>query len=628
MPAVGGILNRMRPAHVSLAVIGWVIAQLISAVSATAEPRPPSILVFDESSVGGPFYPAIFSALRSTVVANSAHPVSVFLENLDLSRFRGPLYEERVKALFEAKYADKPIGVIVTVGSGALAHVLRFRAELWPDVPVVFAMVADSIAAQMKLPANVTGLTVKLRFSDMLSVARMVVPNLKRLAILGDPLSTQVVFRHFQEEIPAIAAGLEIIDLTGMPMRELRKRISALPDQTAIIYTSIYSDGEGTFYPPAEALTFVAEVANRPIVIPVETFMGRGGIGGLLLTPSAIGEEAAKLALRILDGDNASAIPIAEGHSTRPIFDWRQLQRWGVAGSRLPAGSEIRFHDPNAWEQYRGYVLAAGTAIVLQAALINWLLYERRRRRRSEEVARETMSELAHVNRVATAGELSASIAHEVTQPLTGMVSSANAALRWLSAATPDLDRARSALTQIVSAGHRTSEIVRSVRAMFKRDMEDRRPFDMNDLIWTVLMLVEVDLERHKIGVETRLDRSLPKICGDYVQIQQVLLNLTMNAIESMSGVGSRPRMLRIKSEYRGGNEVLVSVEDAGAGISRGDLDRIFKPLYTTKPRGMGMGLSICRSIIEAHHGRIWAAHGEQYGSIFQFALPVNRREN
>jgi len=618
----------MRPINASLAVVGCIIAYLVTAVAATAEPRPPAILVFDESSVGGPFYPAIFSALRSTVIASSAQPVSVFLENLDLSRFRGPLYEQRLKALFETKYADKPIGVIIAIGAGALAHVLRFRAEMWPDVPVAFAMVADSLVAQMNLPGNVTGLTVKLRFSDMLGVARIAVPDLRRIAILGDPLRDQVVYRHFQEEIPAIAAGLEIIDLTGMPMRELRKRISTLPDHTAIIYTSIYSDGEGTFYPPAEALTFVAEVANRPIVIPVETFMGRGGVGGFLLTPSAIGEEAAKLALRILAGESASAIPVTEGHSTRPIFDWRQLQRWGVAESRLPAGSEIRFHDPSAWERYRWYILAAGTAIVAQAVLINWLFYERRRRRRSEEVARETMSELAHVNRVATAGELSASIAHEVTQPLTGMVSSANAALRWLSAATPDLDRARSALTQIVSAGHRTSEIVRSVRAMFKKDMEDRRPFDMNDLIWTVLMLVEVDLDRHKIGVETRLDRSLPKIWGDYVQIQQVLLNLTMNAIESMSDVGSRPRMLRIKSEYPGGNEVLVSVEDAGAGISPGDLDRIFKPLYTTKSRGMGMGLSICRSIIEAHHGRIEAAHGKHYGSIFQFVLPVNGREN
>ena len=179
----------MRPINASLAVVGCMIAYLVTAVAATAEPRPPSILVLDESSVGGPFYPAIFSALRSTVIASSAQPVSVFLENLDLSRFRGPLYEQRLKALFETKYADKPIGVIIAIGAGALAHVLRFRAEMWPDVPVALAMVADSLVAQMNLPRNVTGLTVKLRFSDMLGVARIAVPDLRRIAILGVPVN-------------------------------------------------------------------------------------------------------------------------------------------------------------------------------------------------------------------------------------------------------------------------------------------------------------------------------------------------------------------------------------------------------------------------------------------------------
>ncbi len=618
----------MRAVPTFALLVVWILGSVGPADSMPADPRPRSILVFDEASVGGPFYPAVFSALRSTVHANAGRPASIFVENLDLSRFGGPGYERKLRDLFEAKYGDKPIGVIVAIGSGALHRVSRLRAELWPDVPLVFAMVTPSMVAKAGLPPDATGLTVRQSFSDMLDVARRVVPGLRSVVVLGDPWKSQVVFGHIGDEIPAAGTDLEIIDLAGAPMREVRKRVSALPDDTAIIYTSIYSDGEGTFYPPADALASIAEVANRPIVIPAETFLGRGGIGGYLLTPAAIGEATGRLALRILEGERASAIPVAEGNFVRPVFDWRQLQRWNVSESDLPPGSEIRFHTPTAWEEYSTYILLAGAAIVLQAALIGGLIYERRRRRRREAEAREAMFELVQMNRVATAGALTASIAHEVAQPLTGMIASANAASRWLAAETPDVEKARSALAQIVNAGHRTSEILRGVRAMFEPDTEERRPVDLNELIQTVLALIKRDLEKHAVSVEIELDKGLPAVTGDHVQLRQVLLNLAVNAIESMNHVASRPRVLRMRSERPNRSEILVSIADVGVGVEADKVNRIFKPLCTTKPRGMGMGLSICRSIIEAHEGRIWASRGVPYGMVFHFALPASGRVN
>ena len=273
-------------------------------------------------------------------------------------------------------------------------------------------------------------------------------------------------------------------------------------------------------------------------------------------------------------------------------------------------------------EQYLPYILAGAAAILLQGLLINWLLRERHQRRRSEAEARETMSQLARLNRMATAGELSASIAHELTQPITGMVASANAALRWLSAPTPQIDQARSALTRVVSAGDRTKEIIHGVRAMFKREAEERRTIDMNEMVRGVLALVEGDVERHGIVVETALEEPPVPVRGDHVQLQQVVLNLTVNAIESMSKVDSRPRLLRVRAAYSR-DRVWISIADDGAGIGRDDMNWIFKPLFTTKPDGMGMGLSICRSIVEAHKGRIWVAPGEQHGTVFHFVLPT-----
>jgi signal transduction histidine kinase len=231
------------------------------------------------------------------------------------------------------------------------------------------------------------------------------------------------------------------------------------------------------------------------------------------------------------------------------------------------------------------------------------------------------MSELTQLNRIATAGELSATIAHEVNQPLTGIVTRANAALRWLSGENPDVGKARDALGQIVTAGHHASDVVTSVRAMFRKDTQEKLPVDLNKLIRSVLALVYIDLRKRSIESQIDLGEHLPPVIGNEVQLQQVALNLVMNAIEAMSA--TEARVLLIKSVATEHNTVRVSIEDTGSGIDSTNMDRIFQPLFTTKARGMGMGLSICRSIIESHGGRIWVSTGASRGSTFQFELPT-----
>src|SRR4051812_13478239 len=198
-------------------------------------------------------------------------------------------------------------------------------------------------------------------------------------------------------------------------MREIQKRVADLPSTTAIVYSAIYSDGDGNYFPPADSLALVARTAIRPIVVAAETFVGRGGIGGQILIPAGIGREAAESALRSLDGQQLH--PTAEiEHAVRPVFDWRQLQRWGVPESRLPPGSEIRFRDPSVWDQYRAQILLVCAAFLLQTWLIALLVFEHRRRNLAEAQARQTMAELTYMNRTASAGLLSASLAHEINQ--------------------------------------------------------------------------------------------------------------------------------------------------------------------------------------------------------------------
>jgi signal transduction histidine kinase len=202
-----------------------------------------------------------------------------------------------------------------------------------------------------------------------------------------------------------------------------------------------------------------------------------------------------------------------------------------------------------------------------------------------------------------------------------GMVTRANAALHWLSGENPNVGRAQDALNHIVATGHRASDVVTSVRAMFRKDTQEKASVDINKLIRSVLGLVNSDLRRHSIESRTTLGEGLPPVIGNEVQLQQVVLNLVMNAIEAMSS--AERRVLSIKSSRTVHKTVYVSIEDTGSGIDPSNLNRVFQPLFTTKARGMGMGLSICRSIIEGHGGRIWVTAGALKGSIFQFELPI-----
>lgn len=607
------------------AAVAWSLVSVPLAGSLAAKPLPRSVLILDQSGPGLPFYAGISSGIRATITSDSATQVSIYHEQLDVYRFRGPVYEHSLNTHFRVKYRDKPVGVIIAVGPAALEYSLRSRAELWPEVPVVFTFVDTPTITQLKLPPGVTGNTLQSHPRDMVTVARTLVPDIKRIALVGDPPENQTYYRDLKKEVPIVATDLEFIDLTGLTMTELRKRVAVLPDQTAILYTSMFSDGEGNSLIPADAAALVTEVANRPMLVDLDSFLGRGAVGGFITTSSSLGEAAAKIALRILDGEIASNIPIKESELARPIFDWRQLKRFGISEASLPPGSEVRFRELTAWEQYRWQIMLIAAALVIQTTLIIWLFYEHRRRRNAEAVSRSALAKFADMNRVATAGELTASIAHEIKQPLAAMVTNANAGLRWLAKETPDLAETREVMKNVVSAGHRASEVIGSIQAMFKKDSQVKTTVDLNNVIQDVLGLVQGELQTQGIRVQSGLTRPLPLVLGHNGQLQQVILNMVRNAADAMDSVSDRARVLRIKTAIHDPDGVLLSVEDSGTGIAPEDIDRIFESFFTTKSQGMGMGLSICRSIIEAHDGRLWASSGVDHGSVFNIILPAIR---
>jgi len=244
-------------------------------------------------------------------------------------------------------------------------------------------------------------------------------------------------------------------------------------------------------------------------------------------------------------------------------------------------------------------------------------------RKQAEEALRNAQAELAHVNRVMTMGELTASIAHEVNQPLSSIIASADSCTAWLSIEPPDLERARAAASRVIQAATQASETVQRIRTLFKKTTAATTSVDLNAVIEDTISLLRHETQRHNISLRTELRAGVPSVRADRVQLQQVILNLVMNAIESTASVDRGPKRLLIQSTLPHPGELHVSVTDTGPGIDAEHAERLFAPFFTTKPQGIGMGLPISRSIIESHGGRLWAEKNEPHGAVFQFVLPT-----
>lgn len=603
-------------------LIVWLVALLVPVQSPAAEIRARSILFLDQSDLRGSFYHEIFTAFRERVTADMRSRTTLYTESLDLSRFNGAAYEQILRQYLKEKYRDRPIGAIVAMGSVTLELVQRWRAELWPGTPVVFGLVDETDFTRMKPSPDVTGGIVRLRLADSIRAAQAIVPGLRSVFFVGDHWDRQVIFGNWKDEIRDAPAGLQLTELVGLTMTELGRRVAALPDQTAIVYSAVYSDGEGGFYPPSVALGFIAEKANRPIVGTVETYLDSGSIGGFVLRPGVIGADAASRALRIINGEAASSIPPTLTSAVTPIFNWKQMQRWNVREADLPPGSEIRFRERSVWERYRWQSLSVTGALLVQAALISILLHERRRRGDAELEARHRISELAHVHRHATAGELSSSIAHELNQPLGSILTNAETAELILESAAPDLNEVKEILADIRQDDLRASQVIAHMRSLLKRTPFELKEIDVNDVVRDAFELLAGRASSRNVTLDWKTCSQPLRVTADCIQLQQVILNLIVNGMDAVASI-PRSRMVVGRTNADPGC-ALISISDSGPGIPEQKLGEIFEPFFTTKEHGMGIGLSLARTIIQAHKGRIWAENLPEGGAVFRIALPLS----
>jgi signal transduction histidine kinase/ABC-type uncharacterized transport system substrate-binding protein len=529
-------------------------------------------------------------------------------------------FVEYLRALF----AKRPLDLIVSLGAPAAAFVQRNRQQLFATTPMVFTAVEVRRVKYSDLTANDAVVAVRTDHLPIIQNILHVLPDTKHVAVVVGVSPGEIFWRkEIAREVKPLEGRVKFIWWDNLSFEDILKHAAKLPTNSAIFWETISVDAAGIVHEGGAALAKLHAVANAPIFSHDESFFGSATVGGPMTSLLGVSRETAAVAIRILGGEKAGDIKIAPIGWDAPKFDWRQMQRWGISESRLPTGSQILFREATAWERYRWQIILTGIVLLLQTALIIVLLDEHRRRRAAEVESRQRMAELAHLNRQTTAGELSASIAHELNQPLGAILSNAESAELMLESQAPNLEEIKTILADIKRADQRATDVIKRLRRLFSKSAVEARNVDLNEIVSEVIGILSAQAAARGISVTTGLTPHSLILKGDRVQLEQVVLNLVANAIDALAGVDQDNRRISIRTHLLGEDTAELSVSDSGPGFRPDVLNQIFEPFFTTKDSGMGMGLTIARTIVETHGGRIWAENQPGAGAIFRLTLPV-----
>jgi signal transduction histidine kinase len=601
-------------------------SSLGAAPTAHAAPEQPSVLLLLAGQPGMPSATAIASGIREALLTEWLSRVSIETEHVDVARFASPEIEEsRLRTIYASKYRHQRFDVIVTALPEPFNFALRARDELWPGTPVVACGLDERVVRDLKPPAGFAVLTVRFDMEGTLRAALTLRPDTRHVALLGGASSPEQVYHDLIRQAVPKVGGLDLIDLTQLPVADTLARISRLPQHTIIMQSIYQVDATGRRFHGVDLVPQISKTANAPLFTPVSLALGRGVVGGSVVDFEEIGRDAARMATRLLQGQPPPPAPVPSFAAAVPRFDARQLARWHLDERRLPDNSHVIFRKPTLWQEYHWQVLSVVGLIGVQAALIVMLLVQRKRRRDAEAAVQRHLGEIAHLDRVAGMGQLASSMAHELNQPLAGILANAQAAKRFLTKPVPDLDEVHACLTDIVSDDKRASDVIQRTRRLLRKSDFVSVPLALNDVAANTIRLVANTALLQGVTIEFLPAPVLPSAYGDSVQIQQVLLNLFTNAITAAANGGAPTREVTVWTSNAAEKYVELGVHDSGNGIAESDLERIFDAFFTTKQDGLGMGLTISRTIVEAHGGRIIPENGPSGGATFRVQLPADQ---
>jgi signal transduction histidine kinase len=601
-----------------------LLAWLLAAIAAASEAQPPvkQVLLLQSFDRGILVLDHFTSTFRLGLAERVGQPVNVVQVVVTPTGAVGAS-EQAVVDYIQSIFADRPApDLVVTVAGPAAAFARKHRQQIFPETPLLFASVDHRWIRDAPLRDNETTIAVVNDFPRLVDDILRVLPETRQVFMVtgSGPIGRfwrkelDVEFARFRDRVTFLWSD-------EMNVPEIFQRCANLPENSAIVFLSFGVDAQGGSYADEPVLAQLSATASSPLFAAQSPLLGHGIVGGTMVEIGDLGRSAAEATSRILNGTPPERLRVAPRTASVSLFDWRELRRWGIAESRLPPGSVVRYRGPTLWEQYRLEVLGTAAALLLQTFLITWLLVERRARRRAEVASRRNLALAADANRRETMAALTSSIGHELGQPLSAMMHNAQALQMMLAAASATPEATAEIAADIQAEAVLATRIIDRHRTMLRSRQLDKKPIDLHSVVDESLALLAHDLASR--GIEPVLDlASAPcTLEGDSVLLQQVLVNLVRNATDALAEVPSDRRLLTIRSQV-GPSEVALAVCDTGPGLPAEVVAGLFTPFTTTKSQGLGIGLTIARTIVEAHGGTIGAHSNLAGGATFTVTLP------
>ncbi len=549
--------------------------------------------------------------------------VEFYAEGLDALRLPGPEQEGEFVALLQKRYASLTPDLIVVHGP-MHGFVSRHRAALWPKQPWMFVGANQLSLQDPDFPRDIPGTSVRFDVAGTVDLALRLQPEAKRVVVVaGSAEFDRHQVRNVASELEPYRDRVDIAYLPEGSLSAMTQRLASLPRDSIILQLPVTRDATGRVYVPGDALRVLTAAASAPSYGYYDRNIDMGVVGGSMVNWAGQKEAIARIARELLTG--APRRESLRMHAPAPsvcAIDWRQIQRWRLPENRIPKNCTIVHREPGFWARYYKQALLVGLVLLIQSGLIVALLVQRRRQHQAEIEMTHHRSQLLHAARLATVGELSASIAHEITQPLAAILTNADAAEYLLDSGQGDPQQMQAIVRAIRKDNQRATSVIDRLRRLLRQEPVEMQSLEVGEIVDAIVRLLAGNARRNGVVIDQAVDAAVPRVAGDAVQLQQVLLNLSLNGIEAMRDMPPERRRLRIEAAERPHGGVEIRVCDSGPGIAPDLVDHIFEPFVSTKPNGMGLGLSISRSIVSAHGGRL-SVESSEMGSVFRFTIPT-----
>ncbi len=601
---------------VSLAALLLALGSCSASAQAPDDERQRQILVIysDTSTLSANIGTA--AGLREVLSALTPR-YEVHTEFRAIQQFPDPADDVLFADMLARRYGNQPIDLVIAIGPQALDIAVQQRARIAPAAPIVAGGVTERTVPDPR-PPFLSAALGSFDLKQTVALARQMQPNAKRIVVFTGSAAFDETWRRTAERVLAGETGVEIDYVSGLTLDGFAAAAAALGPDTILLILTIFEDASGARFMPVEAAAVVTARSGAPGWGVYSTFVGSGVVGGVFETFETIGRTVGELALDVLGGEGTGRLVTVP---SAPVVDWLALRRYGLDERLLPPDTVLLNYDPPVSERYRTEILIILAVVLAQTATIVALVLQGRRRHAAEMEVAARRLELGQLARVAQLGELSGAITHELNQPLTAILANAEAGSILLRKSPPNLEEIAHILSDIAVDNQRASDIIATLRKLMGHNEVDAEPVDLNAVVRAVERLTRSELLMRGVRLVVNVAPGQLMVMGDAGQFQQVLLNLMLNGADAMAGQAPETRLLVLETAERGDGWRQIAVQDAGSGLSEEIRSDPFRAFVTTKDKGMGMGLAICRRIAEAHGGTL-SFHEVERGARIVFVLP------